>query len=394
MKPLAGVKIVAVEQYGAGPFGTMYLADLGAEVIKIENPPEGDVSRATGPYFMGEGDSQFFQTFNRNKKSLSLNLKTPEAKEIFHKLVAEADGVLNNLRGDQPAKLGLTYEALKTVNPKIVCAHLSAYGRIGPRATYPGYDYLMQAEAGFMHLTGAEDDPPTRFGLSLVDFQTGIVTALGLLAGILGARSSGQGCDIDASLFDVALHQTSYPATWYLNEKDDVGRKSRSAHPSTVPCEVYPTADGWVFVMAMIPKFWESLCMILGLAELVKDERFRDAAARRKNRVVLETVLDPVFKTKTTAEWVAALQGKCPVAPVLTLAQALENPYIREVGMVEAYEHPATGKFEMLSSPYRVNGERPKGTRGPLQGEHTEEILRGLGYDDAAIGELRKKGAV
>ncbi|MEO5830422.1 MAG: CoA transferase, partial [Rhodanobacter sp.] len=204
--PLQGIRILAVEQYGAGPYGSMHLADLGAEVIKIESPPGGDVSRATGPYFLGEGDSQFFQTFNLNKRSLRLDLKAAAGREVFERLVGSAAAVLNNLRGDQPAKLGLDYATLGKLNPKIVCAHLSAYGRDNERAAWPGYDYLMQAEAGFMALTGEPGQPPSRFGLSMVDYMTGTTMAMGLLAALLGAGRSGIGRDVDVSLFDVALH--------------------------------------------------------------------------------------------------------------------------------------------------------------------------------------------
>jgi crotonobetainyl-CoA:carnitine CoA-transferase CaiB-like acyl-CoA transferase len=196
--PLAGIRIVAVEQYGAGPYGSMYLADLGAEVIKIENPTTGgDVSRANGPFFLGEGDSEFFQTFNANKKSLALDLKAPGGRAVFEKLVANSDAVLNNLRGDQPKKLGLDYLTLSKVKPSIVCAHLSAYGRDNDRTDWPGYDYLMQAEAGFCMLTGEPDGLPARFGLSVVDFMTGMTMSIALLAGVVGALKSGNGRDVD-----------------------------------------------------------------------------------------------------------------------------------------------------------------------------------------------------
>jgi crotonobetainyl-CoA:carnitine CoA-transferase CaiB-like acyl-CoA transferase len=227
--PLAGVRILAVEQYGAGPFGTLYLADLGAEVIKIENHRDGgDVGRSVGPHFFGPGDSHFFQTFNRNKKSVTLDLKHPDGYAAFLALVTKADAVLDNLRGDLPVKLGLTYDDLKASNPRIVCTHLSAYGRNCSRTAWPGYDYLMQAEAGHMSLTGEPDGPPTRYGLSIVDLMTGLAAAFGLLAGVVSARSTGQGMDVDTSLFDVALHNLNYPGTWFLNQGVVTGRCSRS----------------------------------------------------------------------------------------------------------------------------------------------------------------------
>ncbi|MEM9198867.1 MAG: CoA transferase, partial [Pseudomonadota bacterium] len=210
--PLHGIRILSAEQYGAGPFGSLYLADMGAEVIKIEQPagpgrPGGDSSRQVGPHLLPDNDSQFFQTFNRNKRSITLDLKTPEGQEILHALAPRMDAVMNNLRGDQPGKLGLTYGALGGLKPSLVCAHLSAYGRDGPRAAWPGYDYLMQAEAGFMSLTGEPDAPPARFGLSLVDYMTGVTCAFALVAGLLSAARTGQGRDVDVSLYDVAMHQ-------------------------------------------------------------------------------------------------------------------------------------------------------------------------------------------
>ncbi|HQR23549.1 MAG TPA: CoA transferase, partial [Steroidobacteraceae bacterium] len=217
--PLAGIRVLTFENFGAGPYGSLYLADLGAEVVKVENREQGgDATRGMGPFFLGEHDSHFFQTFNLNKKSVTLNLKLPEGQEAFRRLVRTADVVMNNLRGDQPAKLGLDYASLASVNPRVVCAHLSAYGRDNERRGWPGYDYLMQAEAGYLHLTGEPGTPPARMGLSIVDFMTGITTAVAVLAALIGVMKTGRGGDVDVSLFDVALPQLTYPGNWYLNE--------------------------------------------------------------------------------------------------------------------------------------------------------------------------------
>ncbi|MEM6664381.1 MAG: CoA transferase, partial [Pseudomonadota bacterium] len=242
--PLSGTRILAIEQYGAGPFGSMLLADLGAEVIKIEAPGKGEMARGVGPFFMPDGSSQFFQSFNRNKRSLTLNMREAEGRQIFEKLVAGADAVLNNLRGSQPAKLKIDYAALGQINPAVVCAHLSAYGREGERAAWPGFDYLMQAEAGYLAVTGEPDSPPTRFGLSIVDMMAGTMCALGLSSAIVGARATGKGMDVDTSLFDTALHNVGYLATWFLNSGHNQGREPMGAHPSLVPSQLYPTADG------------------------------------------------------------------------------------------------------------------------------------------------------
>lgn len=376
-RPLTGVRMLSVEQYGAGPYGTMFLADLGAEVIKIENPRMGgDVSRATGPYYLGENDSEFFQTFNRNKKSVCLDLKDAGDRKRFETLVKGADAVANNLRGDQPAKLRITYDDLKPLQPAIVCAHLSAYGRDNERAGWPGYDYLMQAEAGFMSVTGEPDGPPARFGLSMVDYMTGMTMAFGLVSALFGARETGRGCDMDVSLFDVALHQLSYPATWYLNEGAVTTRLPRSSHPAVVPSQLYRSADGWVLLMCQIPKFWDIFCRRVGREEWLDDPRYADVGARREHREALQEELDAFFSTEPTAHWVKLLAGHVPVAPVHDVAEALENPYVETVGMLNRVEHPAKpGGLRMLSNPVRIDGERPPSARAPAMGEHTEEIL-------------------
>ena len=376
--PLKGLRILAVEQYGAGPYGSMHLADLGAEVIKIESPPGGDVSRSTGPYFLGDGDSLFFQTFNLNKRSLRLDLKAAEGRALFERLVTTSDAVLNNLRGDQPAKLGLDYATLGKLNPKIVCAHLSAYGRDNTRTAWPGYDYLMQAEAGFMALTGEPDAPPARFGLSMVDYMTGTTMAMGLLAAVIGAMRTGEGRDVDVSLFDVALHQLSYPATWYLNQGHRTERLERSAHPSTVPCQVYRTADGWVMVMCMLEKFWQQFVQGIGSPAWAAEPRFANFAERRKVRIELTALIDAVLQTQTTAHWMELFAGRIPIAPVLDIAQALDNPYVREIDMLQEVEHPQ-GTQRMLRNPIRLDGQRLSGKACPPLDADADALLAGAG---------------
>lgn len=392
--PLAGIRIIAVEQYGAGPYGSMFLSDMGAEVIKIENPKiGGDVSRQTGPFFLGENDSYFYQTFNLNKKSLSLNLKTEEGRKIFDELVKTADAVTNNLRGDQPEKLGITYDKLKAINPKIVCGHLSAYGRDNDRASWPGYDYLMQAEAGLMSLTGEPDQAPARFGVSMVDFMTGAVASLGLTAGLLGAHRTGVGRDVDVSLFDVALHQLSYPATWYLNQGHITERVARSAHPATVPCQLYKTKDSFVFLMAMTDKFWDILMGLLN-DDVLKEARFSTVAQRRENRDVLTVEIDRVLSSQTTEHWLSVLEGKIPCAPVYDLPQALNNPYIRDIGMVRQVPHPEKAEMEILGNPIKIDGQRLAGKAAVPMGDSTRELLTELGYSENQIAQLKQAQAI
>ena len=402
--PLAGTRILSLEQYGAGPYGTMALAQLGAEVIKLEPPKGGDSARATGPYFLGADDSLFYQTFNLNKRSLTLDLKSAEGQDILHRLTRTAHAVTNNARGDQPAKLGLTYAALSRSNPSIVCVHASAYGRSNmmsasadgenPRESWPGYDYLMQAEAGFLSLTGEPEAPPTRFGLSMVDFMTGQMLATATLAGILDARNSGKGRDYDISLLEAALHQTSYPATWYLNEGFVTGRASRSAHPSVTPSQLIQTQDGWIFVMAQLPKFWERLVETIGAPELATDARFASTPARLENREALTAVLDAIFRQQPTAHWVALLGGICPVAPVNDLAKALDSPFIRERGMVATVAHPERAALQVLASPTLVDGERLPTSAAPALGADTAALLAEIGFTGAEAERLKAANIV
>lgn len=315
--PLAGIRVLAVEQYGAGPFASMYLSDMGAEIIKIEPPagagrPGGDNSRHSGPYFLGEGDSQFYQTFNLGKKSVALDIRSPAGREAFEALVVTADVVLNNMRGDQPGRLKLDYASLGRINPRIICGHLSGYGREGERAAWPAYDYLLQAEAGFMHLTGEPDGPPSRMGLSVVDYFSGITLAFATSAALVGALKTGKGRDVDVTLYDVAMHQLTYPATWYLNEGTEVLRRNRSGHPSVVPCETFPTADGHIFIMCILPKFWVALCEGLGLPDLATDKRFATQPDRSSSRDALAEIFwTPPLLRGPRLNGCRSLPGRC-----------------------------------------------------------------------------------
>ncbi len=384
MKPLEGIRILTVEQFGAGPYGSLYLADLGAEVVKIENPDtKGDTARHVGPQFLGENDSAYFQSMNSNKKSITLDLKAEDGKNALRGLVATADAIMNNMRGDQPEKLGLDYKSLASANPAIVCLHISAYGRDNERKAWPGYDFLMQAESGLMTLTGEPEGPPQRFGSSMIDFMTGMTGVAGLLACLMRAQKTGKGCDVDASLFDVAVHQLSYPGTWYLNGGDIPSRLARSAHQSIAPVQTVRTRDGWIYVMCMKEKFWEVLAAKIGQPELAKDPRFATGAARHKNMGPLTEALDAAMSTKTTAEWLKILTGFLPVGPIYDVAQAFANPFMETVGMVAATPHPAKPEFKLLANPLKIDGKRL-----------SQKVCSPLGADNEAIlGPVQRQAA-
>ena len=387
--PLEGVRILTVEQYGAGPFGTMWLADQGAEVIKVEQPEGGDYARVLGPYWFDNGESQWFHAYNRNKKSLTLDLESSDGRAVLMDLVASADALTSNLRGDVPEKLGLTYEHLKDANPQIVCAHLSAYGREGTRASWPGFDYLMQAETGYFSLTGDPDNEPTRFGLSVVDQMTGVGLAYAALAGIIGARGSGVGGDLDISLFDVALSNLGYPAMWYLNNGHLQQRLARSAHPSLTPCQIYKTADGWIYLMCNKEKFWPVLAAALGHPEWADDPRFKTFKKRFEARPLIQDMLDETLSVKTTAEWLIDFAGTVPASPILDVGEAMENPFVKDEGRLQDIELEGHGTYRYLRPPVQAATPAPANP-APKLGEHTDDVLAGLGYDEVKLAALRK----
>ncbi|HEX3550803.1 MAG TPA: CoA transferase [Candidatus Elarobacter sp.] len=396
-RPLADVRVIAVEQYGAGPFGSVHLAELGADIIKIEDVATGgDVGRAVPPYQSGD-DSLFFQTFNHDKRSVALDLTAPAGRAVFEDLVRVSDAVYSNLRGDVPAKLRLRYGDLAHVNPRIVCVSLSGFGMTGPRAAEPAYDYILQGMAGWQSLTGDPDGPPTKSGLSVVDYSGGLVAALALLAGVHAARRDGRGCDCDTSLFETAMNMLTYVAAWTLAPDSTYvpERLAYSAHPSIVPFQNFRTADGWIVIVCAKEKFWQRLVDVLGIGHVRGDPRFAGFAARRANRDAVTAVLQDAFATRTTAEWIAALTAAgVPCGPINDVRAALADPQTAARELIAEVEHPAFGSARWIASPVRVGDAPREHRRAPSLGEHTGVVLRELlRYDDARIAELRGAGA-
>lgn len=396
--PLADVRILAVEQFGAGPWGTLQLADLGADVVKLEDPASnGDVGRYVPP-FQEDEDSLFFETFNRGKRSISLDLRHPDARRVLHDLVRACDAVYSNLRGDQPRKLGLTYDQLKDVNPRIVCCSLSGFGMTGPRAAEGGYDYMMQGLAGWQSLTGEPGGPPTKSGLSLVDLSGGYASVIALLAGVWRARRDGVGCDCDVSLFETALHELMYIGPWAATHGFVPPRRHNSAHPTIVPFQNFEAADGWFVVGAAKQVFWERLCEVIGRPDLLEDERFASMAGRNEHRDALLPELDEAFRSRTVDEWVGALVAAgVPASRINSVEEALVDPQTEARGAVVEHDHPSLGRVRSIRTPLRLSDgrmslERPA-QRGPFRGEHTEEVLVKLcGYSPERVRELENAG--
>lgn len=395
MLPLADVRVVALEQYGAGPYGSLHLAEMGAQVIKIEQPPEGDVGRYVPPYHDG-ADSLFFESLNRGKLSVCLSLDDPDGRAVFEDLVRVSDAVYYNLRGDVPAKLKLKYADIAHLNPRVVSCSLSGYGTEGPMAATPGFDYMVQGLAGWMSITGEPGGPPAKTGLSMVDFATGLVAALSTMVGIHAARRDGHGGDCDVALLDTAVSMLNYIATWTLTKGYQAGPVARSGHQTLVPFGNFPTADGWIVVGGSKEKFWQRLAVALGREDLLTDERFASFDQRLAHRDELIPLLDSEFGRANTRTWVRVLTKEgVPCAPVNSVAEALDDPQVRARGLVFEQPHPVFGQVGHVRGPVRFGTDRPVTALAPALGADTVPVLRDLlGYPKERIAELLAGGAV
>ena len=395
MRPLADIRILSLEQYGAGPFGTLHLADLGAEVIKVEDPRVGgDVGRYVPPY-ANEEDSLFFEAFNRNKKSISIDLLTPEGRAVFEDLVKVCDVVYSNLRGDVPAKMKITYNDLKHLNPKIVCCSLTGFGMTGPRSSEPGYDYILQGLAGWMDLTGEPDGPPTKSGLSMVDYSGGFVAAISLLAGVHAARRDGVGMDCDLSLYDAAIGMLTYPGVWHMNAGFTPVRTHHSAHPSLVPFQAFEASDGWIIIGCAKEKFWQRLTEVIGKPEWATDPRFITFADRQRNATALLPMLEEIVRHRTVDQWLSVLYpASIPCGPINDVAQAMLEPHTIARNLIFETEHPRYGTIKNLASPVKVGNEAVTHRRAPQRNENFDEVMSGLlKYSPEKIASLGDAGA-
>jgi len=394
--PLQGITVLDLTWVLSGPFGSMVLCDLGADVIKVERPPHGDLARTTGP--MVNGVSGYFMSINRGKKSISIDLSSEEGKELFLKLVEQADVVTENFTPGAMDRLGLGYAALRARNPGIIYAATSGFGQTGPDKDRPALDVVVQGMGGVMSITGHPGGPPTRPGLSLGDIAAGMFTAIGVLAALQERERSGEGQMVDISMLDcqVAILENAF-MRWFATgiEPGPIGTR----HPLATPFQAFPTRDGWL-VLALwggAENQWEMLCALLGVPDLIYDERFKDNTARTENHAELEPILNEAMQQRPTDEWLKEFDAiGIPSGPLNTIPQAAEHPQVRAREMLVEVEHPVAGKLAISNTPVKLS-RTPGGIRGPAPavGQHTDDVLREmLGMERGEVARLREAGVV
>lgn len=396
MKPmLSGVRVVDLSQMLAGGYGSMLLGDLGAEIIKVETPGVGDRTRLLGPPFV-EGESGYFLGINRNKKSIVLDLKTQEGRQVLYDLVKVSDVVFNNFRPGVMEKLSCGYEALKAINPRIILCSLSGYGATGPSRHQPAFDLAIQAMSGAMSITGEPGRLPVRMGVTMGDLGGSMFSAYAIVAALYAREITGEGRHIDIGLMDCLVSLLTYVGQYYLIDGQVPGPMG-SQHVSVVPYQAFPTADIHIVVAVFVEKFWEAFCRVLGLEELIDDPRFCDNLSRSKNRDELIPILEERFRTRSGDEWLKLLsEAQVPCGPINTLDRVFSDPQILARNMVVEIDHPRAGKLHSIGNPVKTVGmEEGPFEPPPLLGQHTDEILREvLSYSDEQIAALRAQGAV
>ena len=402
MRPLNNIRILDITRAMAGPYCTMMLGDLGADVIKVERPDSGDESRGWGPPFVGKpygpypGESAYFIAANRNKRSLTVNIQTPEGQEIIRQLAGISDVLVENYRTGDLDKLGLGYSDLHRLHPKLIYCSISGYGRTGPYAERPGYDAIIQAEGGMMSITGPVDGPPSRVGIPIIDITSGMFAATAILAALHARDLTGEGQQVDISLFDSHIALLANAASNYL-VGGEPPRRLGNAHPNIAPYEAFSARAGWFILGAANERQWELLCDMLGRPDLKTDSRFVSNGARVANREALVDELNKNFSQRDVNEWLADLmQAGLPCGPLNSLPQVFAHPQAQAREMTLESDHPTAGTVRMTGFPYKLS-ETPAEVHAPppLLGEHTEEVLTSLlGYSPEDVASLRIKKAI
>ena len=391
-----GVRVLDLSRMLAGPYGSMLLADMGAEVIKVEEPDGGDPMRVMGPPFLPDGESAYFLAINRNKKSVALDLTKAGGRRVFLDLAAEADVVWENFRPGVMERLGLAYAALAAVNPRLVMCSISAYGQDGPYRDWPAFDLALQAMGGAMSLTGEAGRPPVRMGLPMGDLAGGMFGAFAVAGALFRRERTGQGAHVDLSLLDCQVSLLTYVAQYFWADGRVPGPLG-SAHASVVPYGALATRDGHLIVAIFAEKFWGGFCRAIERAEWERDARFATNRDRVANRPALMALIERVFRERTTEEWLARLHAAgVPAAPILAVDRVLSDPQVRHRRMVVDLEHPRHGTVPTLGTPIKVDGAREAAPAPPARlGEHTESVLTDLlKYPAERIAALRREGVI
>ena len=395
MASLSGLKVLDLSRILAGPYATQMLADLGAEVWKVESP-WGDDTRRWGPPFK-EGESAYFLSTNRGKKSLAVNLKDPRGQGIVRRLAAEADVLVENFKAGDLARYGLDYESLAAVNPRLVYASITGFGQNGPRAHEPGYDAALQGITGIMSITGEPDGPPVKIGVAWIDVLTGLTAAVGILAALREREVSGRGQHLDLALFDVGVAALVNQAQAYLMS-GVVPQRMGSAHPQIVPYQAFEAADKWFILAVGNDGQYQRLTEAIGRPDLWEDERFKTNAGRVEHRRELVPLLAEIFKSRSRSEWLEVLrQAGVPVTPVNDVGEALADPQAEARGLLWRVEHPRLGETPLLASPLQHMSRTPARPAAPppLLGQHTREVLQStLGMSEDEIRSLVEAGVL
>jgi len=392
--PLAGLLVVDLTQNVAGPFCTQILGDMGAQIVKVERPGRGDDARAWAPPYWGR-ESASFMSVNRNKRSLAVDMKAPEGRDILDRLVRRADIFVQSLRAGAIEELGLGWERARRLNPRLIYCSITAFGTEGPFRDRPGYDPLMQAYGGIMSITGHPGAPPARVPVSLVDMGTGMWAVTGIMAALRERDRTGAGAHVTTALYDTAIAWTTFQMSNYLGSGERPEPQG-SGTPMIAPYEAFPARDGWVMIAAGSDALFVKCCAALGVAALAADARFSTNPARVANRPALVEALSAATRALATGDLLARLQkAGVPTAPIQTLDQVAAHPQTEASGMLIAAKHPRLPDYRGIGLPIRWDGERPGVARvPPLLGEHTAEVLSDLGYDDSAIKELHARHVI
>ena len=396
MKLLEGLRVLDLSRMLAGPYGSMLLADMGAEVIKVEEPDGGDPMRVMGPPFLPDGESAYFLSINRNKKSMALDLTTPAGRDVFLDLARVADVVWENFRPGVLTRLGCDYAALSRVNGRLVLCSISAYGQQGPYRDWPAFDLALQAMGGAMSVTGEPGGRPVRMGLPMGDLAGGMFGAFAVVAALLRRQTAGQGTHVDLSLLDCQVSLLTYMAQYYWADGRVPGPQG-SGHASVVPYQALASRDGHLIIAVFAEKFWRGFCVASGHPEWEHDPRFATNRDRVANRPALMALVGDVMKTRTTDEWLSRMQAEgVPAAPILGVDRVLEDPQVKHRQMVVEMKHPRHGATPTLGTPIKCDGEMGLDvTPPPRLGEHTDALLRGLlDYDTGRIDALRQAGVI